>query len=57
MLNSRTFYNSRPDGFAVLEVVDPDPKPNAPRQFVPLRRTDLAGREAEDFIARWSATA
>jgi Ca-activated chloride channel family protein len=43
MLNPRTFYNSRPDGFGVLEVVDPDPRPNTPRRFVPLVRTDLAG--------------
>jgi Ca-activated chloride channel family protein len=43
MLNPRTFYNSRPDGFGVLEVSDPNPQPNAPRRFVPLTRTDLAG--------------
>ena len=41
MLNPKAFYNSRPDGFAVLEVVDDTP--DAPRRFVPLRRTDLAG--------------
>jgi Ca-activated chloride channel family protein len=41
MLNSRTFFNSRPDGVSILEVV-PD-QPNGPRQFVPLKRTDLAG--------------
>jgi Ca-activated chloride channel family protein len=43
MLNSRTFYNSRPDGFGVLEVAEHDPAPNAPRRFVPLNRTELAG--------------
>jgi Ca-activated chloride channel family protein len=43
MLNPRTFYNSRPDGFGVLEVVDPDPKPNTPRSFVPLKLTHLKG--------------
>jgi Ca-activated chloride channel family protein len=42
MLNSRAFYNSRPDGFGVLEVVGNE-EPESPRQFVPLRRTDLAG--------------
>jgi Ca-activated chloride channel family protein len=41
MLNSRSFYNSRPDGYAVLEVI-PD-ESNGPRRFVPLKRTDLAG--------------
>jgi len=43
MLNSQAFYNSRPDGFAVLEVVDDNPAPNAPRRFVPLKSTRLAG--------------
>jgi Ca-activated chloride channel family protein len=43
MLNPRTFYNSRPDGFGVLEIADPDLKPNTPRRFVPLTRTDLTG--------------
>jgi Ca-activated chloride channel family protein len=41
MLNPRTFHNSRPDGFGVLEIADD--KPKAPRRFVPLNRTDLAG--------------
>ena len=41
MLNPKAFYNSRPDGFAVLEVVDDTHE--APRQFVPLKRTDLSG--------------
>lgn len=43
MLNPKAYYNSRPDGFAVLEVVDDTPAPDAPRRFVPLKRTDLAG--------------
>src|SRR4051794_21858679 len=43
MLNPRTFYNSRPDGFGVLEVAGDPPAPNAPRQFVPLKRTELTG--------------
>ncbi len=43
MLNPKAYYNSRPDGFAVLEVVDDNPAPDAPRRFVPLKRTDLAG--------------
>ena len=43
MLNPHAYYNSRPDGFAVLEVVDETPAPDAPRRFVPLKRTDLAG--------------
>jgi Ca-activated chloride channel family protein len=37
MFNPRAFLNSRPDGFGVLELAD------APRRFVPLRKTDLAG--------------
>jgi Ca-activated chloride channel family protein len=43
MLNPRAFYNSRPDGFGVLEVADDNPNPGTPRRFVPLKRTDLAG--------------
>ncbi len=43
MLNPKTFSNSRPDGFAVLEVVPDSAVPGAARQFVPLRRTDLTG--------------
>src|SRR5262249_15959858 len=43
MLNPRSFFNSRPDGFGVLEVAEENPSPGAPRQFVPLKRTDLAG--------------
>ena len=42
MLNPRAYLNSRPDGFGVLEIPD-DQTPDAPRRFVPLRRTELAG--------------
>src|SRR5262249_22531501 len=41
MLNPRTFHNSRPDGFSVLEIADDNP--STPRRFVPLKRTNLAG--------------
>ena len=44
MLNPRTFYNSRPDGFGAVEVAEAPSTPDAPRRFVPLMRTDLAGR-------------
>lgn len=43
MLNPRAFYNSRPDGFGVLEVAGDAGTPGTPRSFVPLKRTDLAG--------------
>jgi Ca-activated chloride channel family protein len=43
MLNPRAFYNSRPDGFGVIEIVDDTPNPDTPRRFVPLKRTDLTG--------------
>ncbi len=43
MLNSQAFYNSRPDGFGVLEVADNPSEPDAPRKFVPLMRTALTG--------------
>ncbi len=46
MLNPRTFYNSRPDGFGVLEIAETDPAPAAPRRFVPLTRTELTGTVA-----------
>lgn len=49
MLNPKAYYNSRPDGFAVLEVVDDTPAPDAPRRFVPLKRTDLAGTVTGPF--------
>ena len=41
MLNSRTFYNSRPDGFGVLEIADDSSTDR--QQFVPLKRTHLTG--------------
>lgn len=41
MFTNNQFENSRSDGFAVLEVAETSPK--APRQFIPLRRTELAG--------------
>jgi Ca-activated chloride channel family protein len=44
MLNPRAYLNSRPDGFGVLEI--PGENPDAPRRFVPLKRTDLAGTVA-----------
>jgi Ca-activated chloride channel family protein len=51
VFNPRTFENSRPDGFPVLEIVDDgtgrrrpdDSEREQPRQFVPLRRTELGG--------------
>ena len=43
MLNSQTFYNSRPDGFGVLEVAGDPSAPDAARKFVPLMRTALTG--------------
>lgn len=43
MLNSQLFYNSRPDGFGVLEVAGGPPAPGAARRFVPLKRTELTG--------------
>ena len=55
MFNPRTFENSRPDGFPVLEVVDggsggrPESEPR--RLFVPLRRTDLIGEVAGPVAA------
>ncbi len=42
MFNSRAYYNSRPDGFAVLELGGGD-APDAPRRFAPLTRTELTG--------------
>ncbi|MCE9560456.1 MAG: VIT and VWA domain-containing protein [Planctomycetes bacterium] len=46
MLNAKAFHNSRSDGFGVLEIASDKPKPSAPRRFVPLKRTDLAGNVA-----------
>jgi Ca-activated chloride channel family protein len=44
MFNPTAFENSRPDGVSVLEIFDdPDRPEEAPRRFVPLRRTELHG--------------
>ena len=47
MFNPRTFENSRPDGFPVLEIVDDGtgqgPPAEQPRRFVPLRHSELGG--------------
>ncbi|MDP9375529.1 MAG: VIT and VWA domain-containing protein, partial [Chloroflexota bacterium] len=57
MFNRGAFENSRPDGIGVLEIV---PSPNgmgekeevdAPRRFVPLRRSELAGEVAGPLAA------
>ncbi|HWQ34529.1 MAG TPA: VIT and VWA domain-containing protein [Blastocatellia bacterium] len=39
MFNQRSYENTRPDGFGVLEIVDE----KEPHLFVPLRRTELRG--------------
>ncbi|HUV94373.1 MAG TPA: VIT domain-containing protein [Anaerolineae bacterium] len=47
MFNPRAYENSRPGGIGVLEVVDGrEAKEGRPRQFVPLRRTELRGEIA-----------
>lgn len=49
MFNPRTFENSRPDGFPVLEIVGSgsgDRTSEPVRSFVPLARTDLIGEVA-----------
>ena len=44
MLNPKSFANSRPDGIGVLEIVDDnESRPDQPRLFVPLKRTELNG--------------
>lgn len=43
MFNTRAYYNSRPDGFGVLEVIGGT---EAIQRFAPLRRTDLDGEVA-----------
>jgi Ca-activated chloride channel family protein len=44
MLNPKVFENSRPDGIGVLEIVNGAERPhNWPRQFVPLKRSELFG--------------
>lgn len=45
MLNSSSYFNSRPDGVAVLEVADPEKLGvRDARLFVPLKRTELGGQ-------------
>ena len=44
MFNRAAYENSRPDGIGVLEILDGDERrEDQPRQFVPLRRTELRG--------------
>ncbi len=46
MFNPSIYENSQPDGFAVLEMVDPsmpDRPTDYPRSFVPLQRSELRG--------------
>jgi Ca-activated chloride channel family protein len=44
MFNPRHQENTRPDGVSVLEVVPgPDTPPDAPPQFVPLKRSEVSG--------------
>jgi Ca-activated chloride channel family protein len=44
MFHTRAYENVRPDGFSVLEIPPtPDSPRDAPRRFVPLRRTALTG--------------
>lgn len=47
MFNGRAYWNSRPGGVGVLEVVDGD----GPRRFVPLRRTAVGGEVAGPLAA------
>ena len=42
MFNSRAFYNSRLDGFGVLEIAGEGTE-QVGRRFAPLTRTDLTG--------------
>jgi Ca-activated chloride channel family protein len=43
MFAPNVYANSRPDGFSVLEVVEDTSDADAPRLFVPLKRTELTG--------------
>jgi len=44
MFNPVAYENSRPDGVAVLEIATPtESRDDQPRQFVPLKRTELTG--------------
>lgn len=49
MLNAQNFYNSRPDGFGVLEIEGEPPTRGQPRRFVPLRQTELTGTVTGPF--------
>lgn len=49
MLNAQNFYNSRPDGFGVLEIEGEPPTRGKPRRFVPLRQTELTGTVTGPF--------
>lgn len=42
MFNTRSYYNSRPEGFGVLELAGDEAQSEA-RRFAPLKRTDLSG--------------
>jgi Ca-activated chloride channel family protein len=45
MFNPQAYENSRPDGFSVLEIINGrKPGKSQPRQFVPLKRTELKGQ-------------
>src|SRR5690349_21275586 len=48
MFNRTAFWNTRPDGIGVLEVVGEE---GAARQFVPLRRTAIDGAIAGPLAA------
>ena len=48
MLNRAAFWNTLPDGVAVLEIVRPE---GAARHFVPLRETTIAGEVAGPLAA------
>jgi Ca-activated chloride channel family protein len=43
MFNPQFCENSRPDGIGILEIVPEPDSEKAPRQFVPLQRTELKG--------------
>lgn len=52
MFNPMTYENSRPDGIGVLEIVNGTrPQEGRPRQFVPLKRTELRGEVAGPLAA------
>ncbi len=44
MFNPKSFANSRPDGIGALEITgEAGHRPDQPRMFVPLKRTELSG--------------